>query len=69
MRLLFVHPGPLLYTDAFLRREPVSLKLVTQAARRAGYSTRLINLQVESQADYHRISTEHSFMRCAWGDS
>jgi hopanoid C-3 methylase len=58
MRLLFVHPGPLLYTNVFLRLEPLGLELVTQAARRAGYSTRLIDLQVESQADYHRMIAE-----------
>jgi hopanoid C-3 methylase len=58
MRLLFVHPGPLLYTNVFLRLEPLGLELVTQAARRAGYSTRLIDLQVESQADYHRMVAE-----------
>jgi hypothetical protein len=57
MRLLFVHPGPLLYTNVFLRLEPLGLELVTRAARRAGYSTRLIDLQVENQADYHRIMT------------
>ena len=46
MRLLFVHPGPLLYTNVFLRLEPLGLELVAQAARRAGYSARLIDLQV-----------------------
>jgi hopanoid C-3 methylase len=58
MKLLFVHPGPLLYTNVFLRLEPLGLELVTEAARRAGYSTRLIDLQVESQADYHRMIAE-----------
>jgi radical SAM superfamily enzyme YgiQ (UPF0313 family) len=62
MRLLFVHPGPLLYTNVFLRLEPLGLELVTQAARCAGYSTRLIDLQVESQVDYHRMIAEWSFV-------
>ena len=33
MRLLFVHPGPLLYTNVFLRLEPLGLELVAEAAR------------------------------------
>jgi hopanoid C-3 methylase HpnR len=58
MRLLFVHPSPLLYTNVFLRLEPLGLELVAQAARRANHSARLIDLQVESHADYHRMVTE-----------
>src|ERR1700691_1731196 len=55
MRVLFVHPGPLLYTNVFLRLEPLGLELVAEAARRAGHAVRLIDLQVESHADYHRM--------------
>jgi hopanoid C-3 methylase HpnR len=58
MRLLFVHPGPLLYTSVFLRLEPLGLELVAEAARRAGHLTRLIDLQVESHDDYRRMVTE-----------
>jgi len=58
MRLLFVHPGPLLYTKVFLRLEPLGLELVAQAARRAGHATKLLDLQVESHADYYRMVTE-----------
>lgn len=58
MRLLFVHPGPLLYTRVFLRLEPLGLELVAEAARRAGHATRLIDLQVESHDDYHRMIAE-----------
>ncbi len=55
MRLLFVHPGPLLYTNVFLRLEPLGLELVAAAARRAGHQAQLIDLQVESHADYRRM--------------
>jgi hypothetical protein len=55
MRLLFVHPGPLLYTKVFLRLEPLGLELVAAAARRACHQVRLIDLQVESHAAYHRL--------------
>jgi hopanoid C-3 methylase HpnR len=55
MRVLFVHPGPLLYTRVFLRLEPLGLELVAAAARRAGHVANLIDLQVESHRDYHRL--------------
>jgi hopanoid C-3 methylase HpnR len=58
MKLFCVHPGPLLYTNVFLRLEPLGLELVADAARRAGHSVRLIDLQVESHADYHRMVAE-----------
>jgi magnesium-protoporphyrin IX monomethyl ester (oxidative) cyclase len=58
MRALFVHPGPLLYTKVFLRLEPLGLELVAQAARRAGHEVKLIDLQVEAYAAYHRLITE-----------
>src|SRR5690349_8983493 len=55
MRVLFVHPGPLLYTRVFLRLEPLGLELVAEAARRAGHAVMLIDLQVESHDDYRRL--------------
>src|ERR1044072_7643439 len=58
MKLLFVHPGPLLYTNVFLRLEPLGLELVAETARRAKHAARLLDLQVESQADYHRMLAE-----------
>src|SRR2546430_4813910 len=58
MKILFVHPGPLLYTNVFLRLEPLGLELVAEAARRAGHAARLVDLQVESHADYHRMLAE-----------
>src|SRR5258707_15532231 len=58
MKPLFVHPGPLLYTDVFLRLDPWGLDLVAEAARRARHSVRLLDLQVESHADYHRMIAE-----------
>ena len=58
MRVLFVHPGPLLYTKVFLQLEPLGMELVAQATRRAGHAVRLIDLQVESHAAYHRLVAE-----------
>jgi hopanoid C-3 methylase len=55
VRLLGVHPGPLLYTKVFLRLEPLGLELVAAAARHAGCAVRLIDLQVEDHGAYFRL--------------
>ena len=55
VRLLGVHPGPLMYTKVFLRLEPLGLELVAQALRRAGHEVRLIDLQVEDHRAYFRL--------------
>jgi hopanoid C-3 methylase len=55
MKLLGVHPSPLMYTKIYLRLEPLGLELVAQAARNAGHEVRLIDLQVESLRDYIRL--------------
>jgi hopanoid C-3 methylase HpnR len=52
MRVLGVHPGPLMYTRIFLRLEPLGLELVAAAARQAGHEVALIDLQVESHRDF-----------------
>jgi hopanoid C-3 methylase len=54
MRLLCVHPGPLMYTKVFLRLEPLGLELVAAASIAAGHEARLIDLQVESHRAYLR---------------
>jgi hopanoid C-3 methylase len=58
MRFLAVHPSCLMYSKIFLRLEPVGLELVAAAARRAGHSVRVIDLQVETHADYFRLLDE-----------
>lgn len=58
MKVFFVHPGPLMYTKVFLRLEPLGLELVAAAARKAGHEVRLIDLQSETAADYHRMLRE-----------
>jgi magnesium-protoporphyrin IX monomethyl ester (oxidative) cyclase len=55
MKLLVVHPGPLMYTKVFLRLEPLGLELVAGAARAAGHAVKLIDLQVEDHAAYRRL--------------
>ncbi|PYN79850.1 MAG: hopanoid C-3 methylase HpnR [Candidatus Rokuibacteriota bacterium] len=55
MRVLAVHPGPLMYTKIFLRLEPLGLELVAAAVRRAGHQARLIDLQTATHKDYFRL--------------
>src|SRR5260370_5732251 len=58
MKILAVHPGPLMYTKIFLRLEPLGLELVGAAARAAGNQVRLIDLQLESHAACLRLVAE-----------
>ncbi|HKS89536.1 MAG TPA: hopanoid C-3 methylase HpnR [Stellaceae bacterium] len=58
MKILGVHPGPLMYTKIFLRLEPLGLELVAAAARSAGHEVRLIDLQVESHHAFFRLLGE-----------
>jgi hypothetical protein len=55
MRFLGVHPGPLMYTKVFLRLEPLGLELVAAAVRAKGHEVRVIDLQVASHRDFHRM--------------
>jgi hopanoid C-3 methylase HpnR len=46
MRLLLVHPSPLMYSEIFLRLEPLGLERVAGAARESGHEVRVVDLQV-----------------------
>ncbi|WP_395297695.1 hopanoid C-3 methylase HpnR [Kitasatospora hibisci] len=46
MRLLLIHPSALMYSEIFLRLEPLGLERVAAAAREAGHQVRLVDLQV-----------------------
>src|SRR6266550_4291613 len=55
MRVLAVHPGPLMYTKIFLRLEPLGLELVAAASRECGHAVKLIDLQVENHSAFFRL--------------
>ena len=55
MKFLAVHPSCLMYSKIYLRLEPLGLELVAAAARQAGHSVRLIDLQCESHQDFFRL--------------
>jgi hopanoid C-3 methylase len=54
MRVLFVHPSPLMYSEIYLRLEPLGLELVAESARRAGHEVKLLDLQIFGHRDYFR---------------
>jgi hopanoid C-3 methylase HpnR len=59
MKLLFVHPGPLLYTKVFLRLEPLGLEMVAEAARRAGHEVKIIDLQADDYRVFDRTLVDY----------
>src|SRR5438552_1137720 len=54
MRVLLVHPSPLMYSEVYLKLEPLGLERVAQALRAAGHEVRLLDLQIFSDKDYVR---------------
>jgi hopanoid C-3 methylase len=57
MRVLLVHPSALMYSEIFLRLEPLGLERVAAAALADGHDVRLIDLQVYSRAEFGRAVT------------
>jgi hopanoid C-3 methylase len=58
MRVLLVHPSALMYSEIFLRLEPLGLERVAAAAQADGHDVRLIDLQVYSHDDLERTVAE-----------
>src|SRR5712691_8638849 len=54
MRVLLVHPSPLMYSELYLRLEPLGLERVAAAIQAAGHEVRLLDLQIFKHADYWR---------------
>jgi len=55
MKVLCCHPSGLMYTEIYLRLEPLGVELVAAAARAAGHDVRILDLQVFSHRDYFRL--------------
>jgi hopanoid C-3 methylase len=51
MRVLLVHPSALMYSEIFLRLEPLGLERVAAAALADGHEVRMIDLQVYSKRE------------------
>jgi hopanoid C-3 methylase len=54
MRVLLVHPSPLMYSEVYLRLEPLGLERVAAAVLKAGHDVRMIDLQLFNHRDYYR---------------
>jgi len=54
MRVLLVHPSGLMYSEIFLRLEPLGLERVASAVLADGHEVRLIDLQVYTRTDLER---------------
>ena len=52
MKVLCCHPSGLLYTEVYLRLEPLGVELVADAVRRAGHEVRILDLQVFGHHEY-----------------
>src|SRR6185295_19811963 len=55
MKIIVVHPGPLMYTKIYLRLEHLGVELVAESARRMGHEVHLLDLQAETERDYFRL--------------
>jgi hopanoid C-3 methylase HpnR len=58
MRVMLVHPSALMYSEIFLRLEPLGLERVAAALLADGHDVRLTDLQVYGQGDLARQVTE-----------
>ena len=52
MRVLLVHPSALLYSEVYLRLEPLGMECVAAACRNAGHEVRLLDLQLFNHRDF-----------------
>ncbi len=55
MKVLCCHPSGLMYTEIYLRLEPLGVELLAAAARAAGHDVRILDLQVFTHKDYFRL--------------
>ena len=53
MKVLLVHPSPLIFSEIYLRLEPLGIECVATAAEQAGHEVRLLDLQVFSHRDLY----------------
>src|SRR5207253_11411099 len=54
MRVLLVHPSPLMYSEIYLRLEPLGLERVAASVRAAGHDVRILDLQIFGHDDFAR---------------
>jgi hopanoid C-3 methylase len=52
MRVLLVHPSPLMFSEIYLRLEPLGLERVAASVEAAGHEVRMLDLQVFPRSHY-----------------
>ena len=55
MRIVLVHPSALMYSELYLRLEPLGLERVASALLGAGHDVRMVDLQVYDHDDYFAL--------------
>jgi hopanoid C-3 methylase HpnR len=58
MRVVLVHPSALMYSEIYLRLEPLGIERVAAALQQDGHDVRLIDLQVYRAADLDKLVAE-----------
>lgn len=56
-RVLLVHPSPLLFSEIYLKLEPLGMECVATACLAAGYQVRVFDLQVSPPAELRQTLT------------
>ena len=59
MKVLLVHPSALMYSEIYLRLEPLGLERIATALCREGHDVRLIDLQIFTHRDYFDELARH----------
>ena len=54
MRVLLVHPSPLMYSEIYLRLEPLGMERVAAAVRAAGHEVRILDLQIFQHRELYK---------------
>ncbi|HWF79237.1 MAG TPA: hopanoid C-3 methylase HpnR [Streptosporangiaceae bacterium] len=54
MRVMLIHPSALMYSEIYLRLEPLGLERVATAVMADGHDVRLIDLQVYDRSEFER---------------
>jgi hopanoid C-3 methylase len=57
MRVLLVHPSALMYSEIFLRLEPLGLERVGSALLDSGHDVKMVDLQVYKQRELQKVVT------------
>jgi hopanoid C-3 methylase HpnR len=60
VRILLVHPSPLMYSEIYLRLEPLGIERVAAATLAAGHEVRILDLQLFTHRDFTREIARHA---------